>query len=168
MIHANSPQAKGRVERKNGVLQDRLVKELRLRRIDEIEPANAFLPQYFENLNARQAKPPASPIDAHRRAPKPEMLNDILCREKTRIVQNDWTVRFQNKIYQIPRQHPMAMPGQAVTVRIRLDGTMAIIYRGNPLDFIKLSFFTNKAVTPPLGVGGENNIHQPQTQRGHF
>ena len=65
-IHAHSPQAKGRVERANGTLQDRLVKELRLRGIGDIHTANAFLPRFMADYNARFAIEPASALDAHR------------------------------------------------------------------------------------------------------
>ena len=168
IIYANSPQAKGRVERKNGVLQDRLVKELRLAGIDDIEAANGLLPRFFEDLNRRQAKQPASPLDAHRRAPHGETLDDILCREQTRTVQNDWTVRFENRIYQIRSQRPMPAPGQTVTVRVRFDGSLTLIHAGQPLEFIKVSSVTNRDVTPPLGVGGGKANHPPLPQRGHF
>ena len=168
MITAHSPQAKGRVERKNGVLQDRLVKELRLQGIDDIDAANAFLPRFFEDLNRRQACPAASPLDAHRRSPSAETLNDMLCREQTRVVQNDWTVRYENQIYQIRRQHPMAAPGQTVTVRRRLDTTLAIIHHGRPLAFDQIYEQTDQDVIPPLGEGRGKTKHQTKHQRGHF
>jgi transposase len=69
MIPAYSPQAKGRVERANGLLQDRLVKEFRLRGIDTIQAANAMLASFAQEMNRRFAKEPARPADAHRAAP---------------------------------------------------------------------------------------------------
>lgn len=168
MIPAHSPQAKGRVERKNGVLQDRLVKELRLQDIDDIDEANAFLPRFFDDLNRRQARPAASPINAHRRSPSAQALNDILCREQTRTVQNDWTVRCENQIYQIHPQRPIAAPGQTVTVRRRLDNTLAIVYRGQPLEFDQIKIETNQDVIPPLGAGRGKTKHQTKHHRGHF
>ena len=66
IICANSPQAKGRVERANQTLQDRLVKELRLQRISTAERANAFAPEFMADFNRRFSLPPANPEDAHR------------------------------------------------------------------------------------------------------
>ena len=65
-IHANTPQAKERVERANQILQDRLVKELRLAGISDIDAANAFLPGFLSDYNLRFAVPPQNPSDAHR------------------------------------------------------------------------------------------------------
>ena len=70
LILAHSPQAKGRVERMNGVLQDRLVKELRLAGINDLESANRFLPKYLAGFNRRFERPAASAHDAHRPAPR--------------------------------------------------------------------------------------------------
>ena len=66
----------------------------------------------------------------------------------------------------LPR--PMAAPGQKVIVRLRLDGTLGIIHRGQPLVFSEISSFTNKDVTPPLGVEQTKTNHQTKLQRGHF
>lgn len=165
MIWAHSPQAKGRVERKNGVLQDRLVKELRLRGIERIDQTNRMLASFCEDLNQRFARPPASPIDAHRHAPSPATLNDALCDEQPRIVQNDWTVRYANQTYQILPQPAMPQPGQRIIVRRRFDHTLAIVHRDQPLQFITDGAQDNKIVTPPLGAGAETHAI---LQRGHF
>ena len=168
IVFANSPQAKGRVERKNGVLQDRLVKELRLRGIDEIEAANAMLPAFCDDLNERFARSADSPIDAHRRAPSAQTLNDILCRETTRVVQNDWTVTLNKRSYQIEKQPGMPQPGQRVVLRRRLDNTLAIIHRNRPLLCGKAGLYTTQKVSPPLGEEKAPPLQHPSAKRGHF
>ena len=88
LILANSPQAKGRVERRNGLLQDRLVKELRLAGISDIEAANAFLIKTFlPQLNTKFRVEPRSAVNAHRRCE--QNLKEILCWEETRVVARD-------------------------------------------------------------------------------
>ena len=100
-IHANTPQAKGRVERANETLQDRLVKELR-RGIDSIDQANAFLPEYMADHNRRFARPPHNPQDAqlHDAA----SLDLILSLHSTRKLSRNLTLRYQNREYQILNQ----------------------------------------------------------------
>ena len=106
IIRAHSPQAKGRVERSNGVYQDRLVKELRLRGITTVEDANKLLAEGFsEALNAKFEQEPASPTDFHRRVPKRLNLAEVFCCEETRTVQNDWTIRYNNRFYQILKEN---------------------------------------------------------------
>lgn len=168
VIFANSPQAKGRVERINGVLQDRLVKELRLRGIDEIEAANAMLPAFCDDLGERFARPADSLIDAHRRPPSAQTLNDTLCRETTRVVQNDWTVTLNKRCYQIEKQPGMPHPGQRVVLRRRLDNTLAIIHRERSVLFRKIGLHATQKVTPPLGEGQATPLQHPSARRGHF
>jgi hypothetical protein len=92
LILAHSPQAKGRVERRNGLLQDRLVKELRLREIKDIESANRFLREEFlPVLNKRFTVQARSPAGAHRA--KPRQLDAILTWQEERVAGSDWTVR---------------------------------------------------------------------------
>jgi hypothetical protein len=101
LICANSPQAKGRVERSNRVLQDRLVKELRLNSISTIEEANAFLPSFMEKHNQRFAKTPKSPLNAHRELPKDLDLDRIFRLRETRYLSKNLTFQYKNKLYQI-------------------------------------------------------------------
>jgi hypothetical protein len=130
IIPANSPQAKGRVERKNGVFQDRLVKELRLRGIDIISGANAILDGFCEDLNARFAHLPLEEANYHHALPPGLRLADVLCFEQTRRVQNDWTFNLSGRVFQIPAQ-PQAPPARSrVTIRRRLDGTLICLYQG--------------------------------------
>jgi hypothetical protein len=91
LILANSPQAKGRVERRNGLLQDRLVKALRLRGISDLDGANSYLEKEFlRELNGQFTVAPASPADVHR--PAPGKLREVLSWEEARVEQRDWTV----------------------------------------------------------------------------
>ncbi len=143
IITANSPQAKGRVERKHGVFQDRFVKELHLQGISTIERANELLHNGFlTTLNRKFARPPLSTADFHLPAPTKRELREIFCVEKLRMVANDWTVRCENRFYQIlKRTTPLPRPRQKVTVRRLLDGTIRLLYRDKKLAF--------KEIVPP-------------------
>src|ERR1019366_6494961 len=104
LILANRPQAKGRVERMNGVLQDRLVKEMRLAGINDRESANRSLDgKYLRGFNRQFAREAASPLDVHRAVPR--NLNEVLSWEEERVVQGDWTVACEGKRYPLDRQH---------------------------------------------------------------
>jgi hypothetical protein len=137
IITAYSPQAKGRVERKHGVFQDRFLKELALQGITTIAAANTLLQDGFvEDLNRRFAVPPADPADAHRPLAKRENLAAILCQEKSRTVSNDFTVRYESRWYQITRDNrSLPKPRSRVTVRTLLDGTMELWQDGRRLAF---------------------------------
>ena len=133
LILARSPQAKGRVERMNGVLQDRLVKALRLEQIDDLESANRYLDQTFlPAFNRQFAREAAQAADAHRLVPG--NLDEILSWEEERVVQRDWTVAWGGKWYQLDRQHePLSLVRRKVIVRRLRDGREQIVYRGQKL-----------------------------------
>ncbi|HNW06634.1 MAG TPA: ISNCY family transposase [Verrucomicrobiota bacterium] len=135
LILANSPQAKGRVERMNGVLQDRLVKELRLAGINDLEGANRFLETgYLRAFNRQFERPPASPLDVHRAVPR--NLDEVLSWEVERVVQRDWTLVCDGQWYQLDRQHePLSLAGRRVVVRTLRDGRQQILYRGAKLQW---------------------------------
>jgi hypothetical protein len=101
LICANSPQAKGRVERANGILQDRLIKELRLREISTIDDANVYLPEFINTYNAKFGKEPRSKLDVHRPAPELSELDRILTHCEQRRISKDLTVRFGSEVFQI-------------------------------------------------------------------
>ena len=101
LIHAHSPQAKGRVERVNRTLQDRLIKEMRLAGISNIADANAFLPQFIKEHNARFAKPAANWVNLHRPLESYHNLEKILTPHAHRIIQNDLTLSYEGSLYQI-------------------------------------------------------------------
>jgi hypothetical protein len=138
LILANSPQAKGRVERMNGVLQDRLVKALRLAKINDLASANRFLEEtYLREFNRRFARKPASPLDAHQGLPR--NLNEVLSWEEERVVQRDWTLACEGKWYQLDRQHEaLSLAGRKVVVRTLRDGRVQLVYRGQKLKWREL------------------------------
>lgn len=140
IITANSPQAKGRIERSHGVFQDRFVKELALRRITTIKGANKLLINGFtDELNAKFDREPASARDVHRPLPKGLNLADVFCFEQTRTVQNDWTLQYENEHYQIERDNRLLpKPKEKVVVRIRLDKSMEILYKDKALKARKI------------------------------
>ncbi|MBE3043864.1 ISNCY family transposase [Candidatus Bathyarchaeota archaeon] len=138
IIPAYSPQAKGRVERKNGVFQDRWVKKLALKGITDIETANEELPSFTEKLNSKFCVSPASPEDYHSALPEGIDLDDVLCWEETRTLNNDWTVRYENRWFQILAQSPLPPARGKVTIRKRLDGSLHILYRGRNVAFEEL------------------------------
>lgn len=121
LILARSPQAKGRVERMNRTLQDRLVKALRQHKIKDMAAANRFLEEVFlAPFNAKFAKTPAQADDLHR-AVTPEMdLPRVLAVHEERVVQNDWTVRWQNAFLQLGRDSGL-QPKQTVVVVEQVD-----------------------------------------------
>ena len=106
LILANSPQAKGRVERRHAVFQDRFVKALRLREIDTVESANDYLDQeYLDELNEKFHVTASSPANHHRPLPPGTNLNHILYYQEPRVVQNDWTVSWCNRIPPLVEAH---------------------------------------------------------------
>lgn len=141
IIPANSPQAKGRIERSHGLYQDRFVKELALRRIRTIATANALLNDGFtDTLNTRFSRPPALPEDRHMPIPPGVDLADVFCFDELRVVQNDWTVRHDNRHHQILEDNrPLPKPKDKVLVRRRLDGQLHLLYRERPLKFETLT-----------------------------
>jgi len=99
-IHANTPQAKGRVERANQTLQDRLVKELRLRNISDIESANLWLSEFMKDYNSRFASVPRENGNAHREIlHSPEELNYILCYQSRRVLSRNLTFQYKTSAY---------------------------------------------------------------------
>ena len=138
LILANSPQAKGRVERMNGVLQDRLVKALRLAGISDLQSANRFLEETFlGEFNRQFGRVAASPMDAHRGVPR--NLHEVLSWEEERVVQRDWTVACEGKWYQLDRQHEaLSLAGRKVVVRKLRDGQVQLAYRGKKLKWKEL------------------------------
>lgn len=137
LITAHSPQAKGRVERKHAVYQDRLVHELRLSSITTIDGANTVIDDDFDaHVNQLFAYEPRNPNDAHRPVPPALDLRDVFCFDETRTVAKDWTVSHHGQTYQILRLNsPLPKPGHKVLVRTWLDGSLHVLYRGHGLVF---------------------------------
>lgn len=136
---AYSPQAKGRVERRNGLLQDRLVKELRLAGISKLEAANTFLEeQFLPQINRRFCVEPAQPADVHRGVPR--QLKEVLSWEEERVVQQDWTVSWQGRYFQIAQRHEgLCLAKKTIIVRELRDGTIQLVWKGQKLQWKELS-----------------------------
>ena len=147
IVRAHSPQAKGRVERSHGVYQDRFLKELGLRRITAIEDANRLLQEGFcDALNAKFAQPPRERADYHRRGSKGMDLAEIFVHEEVRRLSNDWTLSYNNHVYQIHEDNrPLPKPRDPVIVRTRLDGTVAMVYRNKVMNHSKIEKPTTRA-----------------------
>lgn len=141
IIPANSPQAKGRVERKNAVYQDRFIKEMRLLGIDTIEGANRLLQGGFiEELNGKFAREPSSKVDYHREVPEGLALETVFCFQEQRTISNDWVVRYENRLFQIKKDNTKLPPvRKKVVVCELLDGRIQIRYRGNELEYEELT-----------------------------
>jgi len=148
IITASSPQAKGRVERKHGVYQDRWVKELRLAGINDMESANQSLSGFTEKLNARFAVEPRSPADFHRPVSQGMDLRNVFCLEESRTVGNDWVVRYKNRFFQIVSQSNLPPTRRKVMVQEHLDGAVHIVYREREVLFTEIKELPRKpAVT---------------------
>ena len=135
LIHANTPQAKGRVERLFNTLQDRLVKEMRLRGISSIVEANEFLKEYLPIYNRRFAKKAAQQENLHRPRPKGLDLNRILCIKTERTLKNDFTIAHDRKLYQIEER----IQTKKLIVEEYTDGSMAIWCRGRKVRFRQIT-----------------------------
>jgi hypothetical protein len=139
VLVADSPQAKGRVERNHGVYQDRFVKELRLAGISDIAEANRFLEEtYLPAINAKFARPPVCRQDGH----VPVLgvdLREIMCLEEMRVVSRDFVVSFHRRLFQIlPGNRLQPRPGDKITVRVRLDKTLDLYYQGEKLSVTEI------------------------------
>ncbi len=169
---AYSPQAKGRVERRNGLFQDRLVKELRLAGINDLEAANTFLEEKFlPQLNKQFCVAPAQEADVHRAIPRE--LKEVLSWEEPRQVQRDWTVTWKNRYFQIAKEHEgLCLARKNITVRELRCGKVQLLAGPQRLRFKELPTRPKAVVqrvlkgkSPPavnhvwrqfgMGVGGE-------------
>jgi hypothetical protein len=132
VINAGSPQAKGRVERLFGTLQDRLVKELRLAGISSIPAANRFLDQiYLAKHNQKFSVLPKNQTDVHRSVGKTEAeLDAIFSFQEERVICNDYTIHWRNRIFQVEKHQPFfLLPRTRVIVEERLNGKIKIKYK---------------------------------------
>lgn len=170
VIPANSPQAKGRVERSFDTHQDRLVKELRLAGISTRDAANRFLQErYLPDHNARFAVEPTDPTDAHRPLLKPHDLDAILSVQTTRTVDHDFTVRLQNRFFQLGPQQPVRLrPGDTVLIEQRLDGTTHLRAKGRYLAFEPIAKRPPRrprlaVTTAPVGLRPRQAYRPPRT-----
>ena len=133
-IHANSPQAKGRIERTFGTFQDRLVKEMRLEGVSTCEEANRFLDVYLPKHNRRFMKEPLRPQDLHRPVPKSLNLDDIFCLQGIRTVNNGYIIKWTSRTFVLTRPS-LTLRRQKVVVREWFDGRLSIRFRGKELEY---------------------------------
>lgn len=134
VIHAHSPQAKGRVERALRTFQDRLIKEMRLKNIKTKDEANTFLGSYLPIYNRRFSIKPFNATNLHRNVPKGIDLNKTLSIRIKRALRSDLTIRYSGKLYHI-LDMPKGIRAKAVLVEERLNGNMYISYNGFKLKY---------------------------------
>src|SRR3954466_6278652 len=177
IICANSPQAKGRVERAHKTLQDRLVKELRLAGIGTIEAANAFPPGFVADYNARFAKEPRLAEDLHRPAPDAADLDEIMAVREERSVSASLTLRYDKMLILLePTDAARGLARKRVTVHEFPDGRLAIRHKGRDLPyrtFDKLrrvdqaAVVDNKRLGTVLAVIRERQAETARKRNGH-
>lgn len=131
VIHAYSPQAKGRIERLFGTFQDRVVKEMRLAGVTNKTEGNVFLDGYLPEYNRKYAKEAAQKADFHRPVVNKRALDTILSIKTDRSLRNDFTITHDKKLYQIKSN----IRAKKVTVEERTDGSMRIIHNGQKLRY---------------------------------
>jgi len=134
IIHAHSPQAKGRIERVFGTLQDRLIKEMRLAGLCSIEEANAFLETFLPIYNERFAIASKKEGDLHRPLPEDVDLREIFCLKATRTINNGYIIKWRGRMFLIENPS-IAMRRRKVTVMEHFDGKIAIKFNGRYLEF---------------------------------
>jgi hypothetical protein len=135
VIYANSPQAKGRIERLFNTFQDRVIKEMRLKGIKTIKEGNEFLKYYLPVYSKRFAVQPANDTDLHRPLPTGINLDKILCVKTSRALRNDYTIAHNAKLYQIED----SLSAKDVIVEERVDGSMLITYKDSSLKFKEIT-----------------------------
>lgn len=152
LIYANTPQAKGRVERANRTLQDRLKKELRLQNISCIDEANAYLPKFMKAFNKRFGRRPQSSFDAHRKLSRNMDLDRILAFHSERTLTKNLILQYENEQYQIQSSRPTYALRKAKVVVIEgLDGCIRIEYKGKELRYSRY----NELEHEPVEVGAK-------------
>ena len=136
VIHAQSPQAKGRIERLFKTFQDRLIKEMRLAAVKTKEEANRFLETYLPKYNRRFSVKAREQANLHRPALRDQALRRILSIQDLRVVRNDNTVRYETKLYQLLNLSAKSL--KQVTVQERIDGKIYIVSEGKDLSYREL------------------------------
>lgn len=166
LILARSAQAKGRVERMNSTLQDRLVKAMRRAKVSDLGAANKFLDEEFlPDLNARFTVTSAKSEDWHRGLDASLELSRVLSVQETRVVQNDWTIRWHNRLLQLPAESASVVePSQSVTLCEQLDGTLRVFLGDVELSWSEASRdpSRSKPKSPRKGPTGSSQGHKPR------
>lgn len=170
LICANTPQAKGRVERANQTLQDRLVKELRLRGINDLETANAYLPEYIKAHNKKFAVLPTLSEDAHRKdVPNKATQTLIFSFQTERTISKQLEVSYKNRLFQIEHAGKgYRLQNKKVMVCESLDGAIHLLLAGTALPFKEHtqakkapSVVDGKTLNPVMDAMIEKKAHKP-------
>jgi len=137
LINAHTPQAKGRVEKTNQLLQDRLVKELSLRGINTIEEANMFLKEYKEILSNKFAVKPKSPENAHREVlHTKDELDIVFSKHSLRIISKNLEIQYKNTVYQLQTESSgLSMKKGQITVCESFNGEITLFYKGKKMEY---------------------------------
>lgn len=156
-IHARTPQAKGRVERVNKTLQDRLVKEMRLANINTMEEGNAFLSKYIEIFNSKFSVMPTSKEDAHRKLHhNNDELATILSKHYTRKLSKNLICQFENTKYQIQTSRQgYALRGTEIAVCQDANDNVKLYYKGK-----EMAYITYKANEKPPALEDEKSLNK--------
>ena len=167
IIFANSPQAKGRVERANRTLQDRLIKEMRLEGISSIADANKWLPCFIEQFNLKFAKMAFNPKNLHRSATETaEQLDDIFTWREPRRVTNSLTITYDKCVYLLEStEENQRLIGKYLEFLEYPDGTVAIMHEGRKINysiFDKLSQLNQREIVENKRLGAVLNHIQQQ------
>jgi nicotinamide riboside kinase len=159
VIHAYSPQAKGRIERLFKTLQDRLIKEMRLKNIKTKEEANEFLKHYLKGHNKRFGLKPAKEANLHRNFPKDVDMDRILCIKTKRTIRNDFTISHDGNLYQITEH----VHGKEVIVEERIDGSMHITCDNRRLKFKEIASrpFREEVTEPKMVKAKKKKVCMP-------
>lgn len=147
VIHAHSPQAKGRIERAFRTFQDRLVKEMRLRGISTIDEANRFLERYLPRYNKRFSVAPREAADLHRPVPAVINLDRVFSMKTTHTLRSDFTIAHNRRLYQVRDR----VRAKTLTVEERLDGSMAIMHKDRALRFKEIVSRPERTRQPASG-----------------
>lgn len=156
VIHAQSAQAKGRIERLFGVLQDRLVKEMRLQGVTTKDQANEFLEEYLPRYNERFRVHPANKTDVHVPLPSHIDLDRYLCIKRERTVRKDNTIALDGRWYQLEERG-----GKKVIAEVRLDGSLHIMSNGAALKYTEITERPRKEVVPKTDMRVFNRPQKP-------
>lgn len=158
-IQANTPQAKGRVERANQTLQDRLVKEMRLQGVAGQAQANAWLPTFIADFNRRFAVKPALPADAHvRYLGKAVDLRRILSVRGTRVLSKNLSCQYEGALLQVKTASSgLSLRGATVTIHRHFDGQIELRWQGKTLEFETLTREDRPAPQAPAVDGKQVN-----------
>lgn len=137
LICAHSPQAKGRVERANGILQDRLIKELRERNISSMEAGNLFLEEFRLSYNTKFAVDPANHENAHRKLLYSQNLEQLCMIEEERTLSKDLSFQYKTEIYQIESEYRNRLYGKKITIYEQDGKINKILQNGKELKYRK-------------------------------